>query len=147
MTKERFMRLQLVFLIATFALLLSGIGSVARAELDKESKEALEKTQQLLRDPTQRNAAMKGNQEAQTNNQSLESLVGSQNASGVYDLSAEIFGKIVTDSNGDPAVMQKKIEEAQKNPTAFLNSLTPEQKARIKAIADQSPANQQPKKP
>jgi hypothetical protein len=63
--------------------------------------------------------------------------MGGKGTDGVYDLSADIFAKIVTESNGDMVVMQQKLEQAQKNPEAFLKSLTPEQQARIKSMANQ----------
>ncbi len=111
---------------------------LATAELGKDSQEALEKTQTLLRDPTQRNAAINQNQDARSNDAELQKLMGGKGADGVYDLSADIFAKIVNESNGDVVVMQQKIEQVQKNPEAFLKSLTPEQQARIKSMANQS---------
>lgn len=118
---------------------LTCLAPAARAELDKASQEALEKTQALLRDPNQRNAAIKDNKDAQRNHESLESLLGAGNTNGVYDISAEVFEKLVKESNGDPVVMQQKLQEAQKNPEAFAKKyFNSSQQARIKQMAEQA---------
>jgi len=116
----------------------------AIAELDKASQEALEKTQKLLRDPSQRNAAMNQSPDARSNDAELQKLMGGKGTGGVYDLSADIFAKIVSESNGDVVVMQQKLEQAQTNPEAFLKSLTPEQQARIKSMANQASEKRNP---
>lgn len=110
--------------------------------IDKATQEALEQTQRLLRDKNQRNAAIQNSPESQSNHQELEKLVGSgKNTDAVYDLSADIFAKLVKESNGDPLIMQQKLLE---NPQAYLDSLSPEQKARIKAISNSAEANRSP---
>lgn len=125
-------------LYAALALCLAP-GSSAHAELDKESLEALEKTQQLLRDAGQRKSAIEQSPDAQRNHDSLEKLVGSQNAGAAYDISADILDKLVKESNGDVVVMQQKLQEAQKNPEAFAKKyLSPEHLARINSMANQA---------
>lgn len=105
-------------------------------ELSQASLEALEKTQALLRDPAQRSEAMARSADAQRNHAELQKMTGSQdNTNATYDLSADIFGDMTRKTNGDPAQMKRLLEEAQRDPEKFLNSLTPEQRARIQSLA------------
>ena len=140
------------------ALCLVSLGQLAAAgpyneknelqQTDQQNAEALEKTQALLRDREQRNAAMKDAPDAQANHNALEKVVGAgANTDAVYDLSADIFANIVKESKGDPLAMQQMMMDAQKNPQAFLNKLTPEQQARLKAISSQAEARQPTSKP
>lgn len=113
--------------------------AISLADLDKSSQEALDKTQALLRDPTQRNAAIQGNKDANRNQQGLESLLGAGNTGGAYDLSAEVFEKLVKECNGDIVCLQMKVEEAQKSPESFAKKyFDANQQARLKQMADQA---------
>lgn len=130
--------------LALFAALsvMLGLSSAARAELDKESQEALEKTQQLLRDQAQRANALKESKDAQRNHQSMESMLGASNTNSAYEISAEVLEKIVKDTNGDIVLMQQIVEEAQKNPEAFAKKYFNEsQRARIKQMAEKAPGS------
>jgi hypothetical protein len=142
----------LIAFIATFVVSL--VASSAQAadavknELqatDAQNAEALEKTQALLRNRDERNKAINAAPDSQSNHSELEKLVGAgANTDAVYDLTADILANIVGDAKGDPLAMQQRMMDAQKNPQAFLNSLSPEQRARIKAMADKIESNRGP---
>ena len=112
--------------------------------LDGASAEALEKTQNLLRNSGARKEAIKaGGQQMQEADANAAGLAGSQaNKERMYDISADVFEKIVKDANGDPTKMKEALLKAQGNPEAFLRSLSPQQQAAIKQLADQIGAQQ-----
>lgn len=57
----------------------------------------------------------------------------------IYSLTADILGNAAKDGNGDPEAMLKLLEQAQKDPEAFVNKLPPEQQKKLKDISDQMP--------
>ena len=61
----------------------------------------------------------------------------------VYDLSGELFQSLAVESKGDPGEMQKKLTEAQRSPEAYLNSLSPDAREKIRKLASEI----EPKKP
>lgn len=105
----------------------------ASAATDEEIKaEALQKTQELLRDPAQRAKYGAESPKAKANLDSTDKLVGPNNTKETYDLTADIFGSMEKKANGNPTAA---VEAAQKSPEDFFNSLTPEQQARIHELA------------
>jgi hypothetical protein len=94
--------------------------------------EALKKTQELLRDPTQRKKYGAESQKAAAQLNATDKLVGPNNTKETYDLTADIFGSMERKANGNP---KDAVEAAQKSPEDFFNSLTPEQQARIHELA------------
>ena len=112
--------------------------------VDNASKEALEKTQNLLRSSGQRKEAIKaGGAQMQEADSAAAGLAGNEaNKERMYDISADVFDKIVKDANGDPTKMKEALLKAQGNPEAFLRSLSPQQQAAIKQLADQIGAQQ-----
>ncbi len=107
--------------------------SKALSRTDEEiNAEALEKTQALLRDPEQRVKAGSEDSKAAATMKSADKFVGPNNTKETYDLTADIFGSLEKKANGNP---KEAVDEAQKNPEAFFNSLTPEQQARIHELA------------
>mgnify|MGYP003342434786 CR=1 FL=1 len=55
----------------------------------------------------------------------------------VNAISSDIFASMVKDQNGDSGAIQAKLREALKDPRGFMNSLTPEQQARIRGLASE----------
>jgi hypothetical protein len=116
--------------------------------LDKASQEALLKTQQMLSDPKLRKDAISKDTKAQEVDAKVQSLAGSSgSADAIYGLSADIMDSLVKESKGDPVIMQKLINEAMKDPAGFAEKWTPEQKAKLKAIAHDIPDPTATKKP
>ena len=60
-----------------------------------------------------------------------------QQQAEVNDISSSIFAEIVRQSNGDTIAIQAKLQQALKDPKGFMNSLSPEQQARIHSLAGQ----------
>lgn len=115
-------------------------------ELDSASQQALTETQKMLNDPRKLEGFAATNPQAGAVHKNVQNLMGSpEETAALYKLAAQIFGNMAQSTGGDPAAMAKKLEEAKSNPAAFLNSLTPAQRAQIaemaKQIESRSPTN------
>lgn len=119
------MKILILFLATSF--------TIPSFALDEHSQKALDETQQLLRDKKQREKAAGENDQTKKADSYIDEIGANKDAT--YDLSADIFAELVKRANGDPAVMQKLLEEASRDPAAFANSLSADQKAKIKGIA------------
>ena len=111
--------------------------AVARAEDDPDTAAALAKTQELLKDPAKRSAAVRADPAAKDADAKVKAVAKTDaDSQAIYELSAE---------------MMKLLEEAQANPEKFAEKLTPEQRARLEQIAKQieggQPASTPPAKP
>lgn len=100
---------------------------------DKANQQALEQTQQLLKDKDLRNKAIEGSDSAKAADSYVKK--SSSDPDGVYSLSAEIMADLVKQTDGDPAKLQKLIDEARRNPSAFGENLSTEQKEKLKKLA------------
>lgn len=115
-------------------LLLFGVGILTlnlcfgvEATIGADNQEAIKKTQELLKNPEN----LQSNAEASR----LFELMGN-NSSANQDLSnttAAIFADLAAKTGGDPEKLRKLLEEAKKNPEAFANQLSADQK---KAVSD-----------
>lgn len=115
----------------------------AKATSDEAaSQEALKETQALLKDPAAREAALKDNPDAAKLNENLKSLAGPQDSEEIYKISADIMGDLMKQSDGDPVKAMQLLQDAQKDPEHFGANLSPEQRAKIKAIAERIEAAQ-----
>ena len=105
-------------------------------KLDQASEDALKDTKKLLTTPAERAKAIKGNQQAEEANRKAESIGGSpQNTQQIYNISADVFDKMIRDSGGDSTKVQEQLLKAQGNPEAFFKNLSPEQRAAIEKLA------------
>ena len=112
----------------------------ARAQnLDTNAQQALDKTQALLRDPSQRANAAGKDSAAHDADANVSSLTkgNAQQSQEVYEISAEVMENIVKQTNGDPVKLQALLQEAQKNPQAFLNSMSSAQQGKVHSLANQ----------
>jgi ethanolamine utilization microcompartment shell protein EutL len=118
-------------------------GSVwADSAEDKILQQALSQTQNLLTSPTQRNQAISGDPAAKAADAQLQNLMGSPALTEQsYALAAEIMGGLVQAHGADTQAMQKALDQAARDPAAFLNSLTPEQREKIKKMATEIESN------
>lgn len=109
----------------------------ARAEkLDKNAQEALEQTMGLLRSSQKRTEEINKDPKAKAANAQVESLTGNAaNTQKLYELAALIMQNLAQQSAGDPDKMVKILEQAQKDPTGFAKSFTPEQKKLLQQLA------------
>ena len=124
---------------------LSSILTVAHAEDDgkKSFDDSLNKTQDLLRSKEQRNGALKETDAAKKVDERVKQMApDSKTEQEYYDLAADIMNNY-RDAKDEEA-MKKSIDDGGRDPSAFLNGLTPEQKAKVKALSEKlSPAGGQ----
>jgi hypothetical protein len=120
----------------------------ARAqEMEPASEIALLQTQELLRDPKARHEAVKKDAKACDVDAGVRKIAGSQEAAeAIYDLSADVMETVTREAGGDSEKMRGLLIEALKNPEAFVEKFTPEQKAKLKAIAARVPDPSEKKK-
>jgi hypothetical protein len=97
--------------------------------LSADNQEAIRKTQELLRNP----ANLQSHFEAAK----LFELMGDKpkDKQDLSDTTASIFNDLAKKTGGDPEKLKKLLDEARKNPEAFANQLSPEQKAAISEFA------------
>jgi hypothetical protein len=112
--------------------------TVAHAELDKQDEQALKETQQLMTNKEERTKAIQKDPKAQTADANLKALMGGNaNATEeVYALAADVFANVMKEANGDVGKMQEMMAKFMRDPAAFANSWTPEQKAKLKLLAE-----------
>lgn len=116
-----------------FVLLLSANFAYA---LDQASQEAKKQTSDMLRDPKQREQAVNENDKTKAAHKNMERVTGNPaNTQKAYEISADIMDSMVNQTGGDPAQMQKILEEAQRDPEGFYKKLTPEQRKQIQELA------------
>jgi|GEM_PF-6678427 len=123
------------WVISAFVLFFAGsvpaIAAESSGNLDPVSSEALESTKALLTDPTKRAEALR-DPKAAAADQNLKSLgLSPESEAAAYAISAEILEKWVKETSGDAEAMKKKALDYQRNPSSFLNELTPAQAEKI----------------
>jgi hypothetical protein len=108
---------------------------------DTSAQDALKQTQDLLRNASARQQAIKGNPTAEQADARVRNLAGPE-TQAIYDLSADVMGKIVNDASGDPAKMQELLNKAMENPSAFAAQLPEAQKEKLRSIASKIESKQ-----
>ena len=109
----------------------------AFAQLDNASEEAVVKTQQLLKSNVDRQKYIDSDPKAKAADDKAAEVAGSkENKDEMYDISAGITRTLANRNGGDANKMQEELTKAATNPEAFYNSLSPEEKAQIHALAE-----------
>lgn len=127
-------------IILTAFLLISEAHShnMGKADMDSADQEALKQTQELLKNKTQRDQAIKDSPAAQQAADFVQQLTGGdqQMSEDIFALAAEVFSIVVQESKGDVNKMNLLLENFKKNPAQFAEKWSPEQKSRLKSLAD-----------
>lgn len=140
------MRLLLVTL-ACFVSVAAQAQSQGSKPLSKEDQQALQDTQDMLRNRQKVEQYMKTNPAASNADNQVKDLMG-PDTGATYDLAADVFGDLVREANGDPAKLMQLVEEAQKNPAKFAERLSPAQRDKLRGLANSVEKRQaQPKAP
>jgi len=111
---------------------------ISAAELDEHSQRALDQTQSMMRDRNQRQQAIQqSGKGAQKTDQMVQRLSGGDPAKAdeIYGLAADVMKQITEMANGDPKKMMEILQKLQKNPEEFVKHWTPEQRQRLRQIA------------
>ena len=126
--------------IPAFALaLLVMLCTSAQADnLTADQQHALQQTQEMLNNPTLRNQAIAGDPKAQAAAAKVTEISKGdpKKEAEMYSIASSIMAG-VAQKGADENQVNNTLSAAAANPEAFFNSLTPEQKARIQALAGQ----------
>jgi len=115
----------------------------AEADLDSATRSALEQTQKVLRDPSTRGKILDSDSTARQNDSKLLQITGGgANQQEIYEIAAVIFESLLSETTGEPAEVEKILNDAMKDPTKFYEKLKPSDQARIKKLADKIQSSQ-----
>lgn len=113
--------------------------------LDAVAQEALSETQKVMQHPRAREEFLKSSPQARDVDVRINMMGGIDESKKqeMYDISSQITAKVAEMAGGDPAKMQKILEEAKRDPAAFYQKFfTDEQRARVKELAKSVEKNQ-----
>ncbi len=124
---------------ALYALLLGTALSGNSYALDQTDEDALKDTQALLHSQQRMEDFAKTNPDAQKALGDVHRLTNGDPAAKaeINSISSAVFEDMVRSNNGDSAALQLKLQQALKDPKAFMQTLSPEQQARIRALASE----------
>jgi len=132
------MRLRAAALLTLVALFGLPPAAAAADESDPANDAALAKTQALLRDPAQREAAAKHDPAAREADAKARATGNSEaDTQALYELSADVLATLTELSGGDAEKMMKILEEAKSHPEKFAESFTPAQREKLAQLARQ----------
>lgn len=107
---------------------------------DEETRAAVKEVQKQMRDPKFRDEKNYESKESKAVVKKVKDIAGSEaNEQEIYNLAADVLGNM---QDLTPEQMNQLLQEAQKNPEAFANRMTPEQKRKLKELAEKLPASQ-----
>ena len=117
-----------------------GLDGVSKP-MEPASEQALLQTQALLRDRKARAEAISKDPKAKKTDEQLKKLAGGSDSAvdAIYDLSADIMETITRQAGGDSEKMRELLVDALRDPAKFVGKFSPEQKAKLGAIAGQVP--------
>lgn len=127
-----------IYLILAILLLSSSQACQADDQegLDLPSREALQKTQNMLLNPALRKEAIRGDKDAMNANEALKNAVGTQeNMEKVFAITSSVFQKIVIENGGDVAKITEAVEKLQRNPASLEPKLSSDQIAQLHEMA------------
>ncbi|HEY8280257.1 MAG TPA: hypothetical protein VIH99_11580 [Bdellovibrionota bacterium] len=122
-----------------YSLFLVFLVSMPAFALDKNDEQALKETQNLLSDEKALAEFTKGNPAAANALDQVKIMTGGDatKQAEIKNISSSIFTDMVKANNGDPAAIQSQLQNALKDPQAFMKSLSPEQQKRIRDLASE----------
>lgn len=112
------------------------IVAIGQDNLDDSSKEALQKTTDMLKDKKGRDSAISKDPKAIQADEFVKDFTGSGEVSEeVYSLAADVFPLLVAETNGDVAKMTELLKSFSKNPASFASKWTPEQRSKLEKLS------------
>jgi hypothetical protein len=128
---------------AIFVFLISFSFHTLADELDAASSEALNKTKQLMNSPDERQAYIKDHADAQAADKKVNDVTGgdSKTKDQMYNTAGDIYDDMVKKTGGDSIKQKQFLDEANKDPEAFYNGLTPDQQNQIRDLAGKMQQN------
>jgi uncharacterized alpha-E superfamily protein len=105
------------------------------AETTEEAK-ALDETLSILVSPEQRKQILDKDPKAkEADDFALQVGGNAANQQKIYELAAKVMADLAKSGNSDPDKMMQILEKANKNPEAFANTFSPEQKKMLQELA------------
>lgn len=110
---------------------------VSNAQLGPHETQGLKDTKEFLVNPKDRQQYVDKDPKAKDVDMKVESLAGSkENKEAIYGIAADVMEKLTHETKGDPALMQKILQEAQTNPTAFYEKYFDEKsRQKVRGVA------------
>lgn len=126
-----------------FILIAIGLLSFCFCLADPEVVEAVHAVQKQMKSSDFQKVTPNDSKEAKLVKTRVSEISGSAaNEQEIYELASEVLGNMKDNS---PEEMLKILSEAQTNPAAFAERWTPEQKKKLKELAERLPASQKKK--
>jgi hypothetical protein len=139
--------MQTNYALVSVLLLCFAPGLFAQQGLDSASQEALRATLEVMTSPSQRGEVIQSDAKALKANESVTSLMGSpENSEKLYRLASQIMESLAVKTGGDPDKMMQILDQAQRDPAAFAESFTEEQKASLRQLGSLVEKKQSSKK-
>ncbi len=125
-------------------------GSVALAELDNSSQEALDKTVKAMTNPTEREKAFQENPKFKEGEAGADMLVKGNEAQKqqIYELAAKVLEGLAKKSDGDSEKMREMVSKGSQNPGQFMQeNLSAEQLNQVRELAAEIEKGREPSSP
>jgi len=101
-----------------------------------EETKALDETLSILISPEQRKQILDKDPKAkEADDFALQVGGNAANQQKIYELAAKVMADLAKNGNSDPDQMMKILEKAGKDPEAFANTFSPEQKKMLQELA------------
>lgn len=104
--------------------------------MDDASVEALQKTQEMLRNPTKRMNAVNSSEKGRAAHEKVKNLFQtSGNIDNAYEMAAQMMETVAKKSGGDSKKMQQLLQQGLSDPASFAESMSPEFKKMLRSTA------------
>ena len=112
------------------------VGEVTAQPLDPTSQDALNKSLQILLDPSARSAGLARNPQGTAIDQQVRALAGSDAlAEEFYAVAGQILTELVQNTGGDAQKMLQVVERAKTDPAGFAAMLSPATLQRLRDLS------------
>lgn len=117
-------------------LALAAAGPAAAQALDPSSQDALNKTLQILLDPSARAGELEKNSAGAAVDQQVRALAGSDALTQeFYAVALQILTELVQSTGGDAQKMLQTVERAKTDPAGFAAMLSPATQQRLRDLS------------
>ncbi|MBM4316900.1 MAG: hypothetical protein FJ116_05410 [Deltaproteobacteria bacterium] len=123
-----------------------GRNPVYAETLSKEQEQNLRDAKQEFLDPSKRSENLKKDPKAAKSDE-LVKEVGGEFSEDIYKLAGDVMDTLASEAQGDPDKMEKILQKAEKDPESFANSFSPEQRKKLKELANKIEQSKSKSKP
>jgi hypothetical protein len=124
------------FVLLGVLLALAAAGPADAQALDPSSQDALNKTLQILLDPTARAGEIAKNSQGTAVDQQVRALAGSEALTQeFYAVAGQVLTELVQSTGGDAQKMLQAVERAKTDPTGFAAMLSPATQQRLRDLS------------